>query len=114
MTINAAYDRPLLSPTKYNHMKFHENLVATELFHADGYVRKFLRSGLKIRLCSAQPPDHSSFLAQHFSSQQQLNQTTARPQSIACMKDSTSDRRAVNGHPPTRHSEAQPHPKKFI
>jgi hypothetical protein len=41
--ITAAYDRPLLSPTKYSHMKFLENLAAAELFHADGHVRKFLR-----------------------------------------------------------------------
>jgi hypothetical protein len=112
VTIPAAYDRPLLSPTKYSQMKFHENLAAAELFHADGHVRKFLRSRLKIKLkysmstlcSSAQPPDHSAFLAHHFSSQQQLNQTTARPQSIACMEDSTGDRRQTShwpsAHPP--------------
>jgi hypothetical protein len=112
--ITAAYDRPLLSPTKYSHIKFHENLAAVELFHADGHVRKLLRSRLKIKLkyststlcCSAQPPDHSAFLAHHFSSQQQLNQTTARPQSIACMEDSTGDRRQAShwasAHQPQR------------
>ena len=64
--------------------------VQYTVLHADGHVRKFLRSRLKIKLkyststqcCSAQPPNHSAFLAHHFSSQQQLNQTTARPQSI--------------------------------
>jgi len=50
VTITAAYDSPLLSPTKYRQMKFHENLVAAELFHADGHVHKFLRSRLKIGL----------------------------------------------------------------
>jgi len=95
-------------------MNFHENLAAAELFHADGHVRKFLLSRLKIKLkyststlcCSAQPLDHSAFLAHHFSSQQQLNQTTARPQSIACMKDSTGDRGQASNwasaHPPQR------------
>ena len=101
-----------LSPTKYSHMKFQENLAAAELLHADGHVRKFLRSRLKIKLkyststlcCSAQPPNHSAFLAHHFSSQQQLNQTTARAQSIDCMEDSTGDRRQASywapAHPP--------------
>jgi hypothetical protein len=96
----------MLSPNKYCHKKFLDNLSAAELFHAVGHVRKFLRWRLKMQYvntvlhCSA--TDHFSFPAHHFSSQQQLNQTTARTQSIACTADSTGNRRTVTGHLPVR------------
>jgi hypothetical protein len=98
----------MLSPNKYCHTKFHDNLSAAELFHAVGHVRQVSAMASEdaaeeqyvntVLLCSA--TDHFSFPAHHFCSQQQLNQTTAKTQSIACTADSTGNRRTVTGHLP--------------